>query len=562
MKKSSTCATGFAGAPTGQRIAYWQLDSSAIQDFYMINNTDELYPKLIPLPYPKVGTENSACRIGVVDSDGGETTWMEIPGAPKDHYLASLEWVADSQHVLVEQLNRLQNHRILYRANAESGEASAVYEDKDDAWVDVRHKFEWYKSDTHRLMLSEQDGWRHAYRVSLTDGSAQLLTPGDYDVIDLVGMDDQWLYFTASPDDPIRRYLYRVPEDGGALARVTPLDFKGQNTYDVAPNGKWAIHRYSAIGTPPAISLVALPSHKPIRELETNSKVKERLAELELGEHEFFRVPIAADQGNADSDASGENDSSAAEALQMDGWIIKPPGFDPSKKYPILFYVYTEPWGQTARDVWGGDRYLWHLMLTQRGYLIATVENRGTPAPRGRAWRKAIYRKIGIVNIADQAAGAAKILEWPYVDESRVGVWGWSGGGAATLNLMFQHPALYHVGMSVAPVGDQKLYDTIYQERYMGLPEDNEEGFKQGSAVTHAKNLEGKLLLVHGTGDDNVHYQHAEVVMNALIKHNRPFDMMSYPNRSHGLGEGKRTKEHLFGLLTRYLTDHLEPGPK
>ncbi|MEM8678034.1 MAG: S9 family peptidase, partial [Planctomycetota bacterium] len=543
---------GFRWSPDGTKIAYWQLDSDGIEDFYMINNTDELYPTLIPLPYPKVGTVNSACRIGVVDTEGGDTLWMDIPGDPRNNYLASLEWVADDQHVLVEQLNRLQNHRQLWQANVDDGTAEVVFEDRDDAWIDVRHKFDWYESDTHRLVLSEQDGWRHVYRIGLADHDVALLTPGDYDVIDLVGMDREagWLYFTASPEDPIRRYLYRVPLAGGPPTRVTPDGEPGQHTYDVAPNGKWAIHTYSAMGVPPRIELIELPSHETRRVLEDNQACVDALAKLRLGQHEFFRVGIADD----------ENDPSSKRL--MDGWIIKPPEFDPQKKYPILFYVYSEPWGQTARDVWGGNRYLWHLLLSQRGYLVATVENRGTPAPRGRDWRKAIYRKIGIVNVADQAAGAREILQWPFVDDRRVGVWGWSGGGSMTLNAMFQHPELYHVGMSIAPVGDQRLYDTIYQERYMGLPEDNDEGFTQGSPVHHAEKLEGDLLLVHGTGDDNVHYQNAEVVINALIESKRPFDMMSYPNRSHGISEGENTSEHLFSLLTRYLTDHLPAGPQ
>jgi dipeptidyl-peptidase-4 len=424
--------------------------------------------------------------------------------------------------------------------------------DEDKAWVDLRHKFDWYKSDTHRLVLSEQDGWRHVYRVGLADHSVTQITRGDYDVIDLVGSKRtsdsvRWLYFTASPDNAVQRYLYRVPLAGGNSApqRLTPADQPGHHSYDVAPNGRWAFHTYSAMGRPPVTDLVALPSHSPLRILEDNTELVEKLAQLELGEHEFFRVAIEPEDGG--------------DSLPLDGWMIKPPGFDRSgsKKYPVLFYVYTEPWGQTARDVWGGERYLWHLLLSQRGYLIITVDNRGTPAPRGRAWRKAIYGKIGIVNVADQAAAAKKILAWPFVDESRVGVWGWSGGGSMTLNAMFQHPEIYHVGISVAPVGDQRLYDTIYQERYMGLPDENTVGFEQGSPVTHASKLAGKLLLVHGTGDDNVHYQNAEVVMNELIKHNRPFDMMSYPNRSHSIREGDNTRLHLFELLTRYLTTNL-----
>jgi dipeptidyl-peptidase-4 len=248
--------------------------------------------------------------------------------------------------------------------------------------------------------------------------------------------------------------------------------------------------------------------------------------------------------------------------LRVDGWMMLPPQFDRSKKYPLLFYVYTEPWGQTARDTWGGDRYLWHLMLTQQGYIVASIDNRGTPAPRGREWRKAIYEKIGIVNISDQAAGARKISQLPFVDKNRIGVWGWSGGGSATLNAMFQYPEVYQTGVSVAPIGDMKLYDTIYQERYMGLPDTNAEGYEQGSAVTHAKNLQGHLLLIHGTADDNVHYQNAEVVINELIKHKRPFDMMSYPNRAHGIRKGKGTRVHLFELMTRYLNANLPAGGK
>lgn len=543
---------GFRFSPDGKHIAYWQLDSASIQDFYILNNTDGLYPTLIAIPYPKVGTENSSCRIGVVPTAGGFTRWMKIPGDPKNHYLASMEWVTDSQHLLIEQLNRLQNRRILFRADVQAGSATPVFVDEDEAWVDLRHKFDWYKSGTHRLVLSEQDGWRHVYRVALADQSFEQITRGDYDVIDLVGAEQHedgsgWLYFTAAPDNPVQCYLYRVPIASGDTTpqRVTPDAQPGHHTYDLAPDGKWAFHTYSAIGKPPAIDLVALPSHASVRRLEDNAKVVEKLEQLELGGHEFFRVEIEPEGGSG--------------PLQLDGWMIKPPGFDPSgkKKYPVLFYVYTEPWGQTARDVWGRERYLWHLLLSQRGYLIVTVDNRGTPAPRGRAWRKAIYRKIGIVNVADQAAAARKILAWPFVDESRVGVWGWSGGGSMTLNALFQHPEIYHVGMSVAPVGDERLYDTIYQERYMGLPDDNTEGFSQGSPVTHASKLEGKLLLVHGTGDDNVHYQNAEVVINELIKHNRPFDMMSYPNRSHSIREGDNTRLHLFELLTRYLTTNL-----
>jgi dipeptidyl-peptidase-4 len=237
--------------------------------------------------------------------------------------------------------------------------------------------------------------------------------------------------------------------------------------------------------------------------------------------------------------------------------MLKPPGFDPTKNYPVLFYVYGEPAGQTVVDSWGGASYLWHLMLSQMGYVVISVDNRGTPAPRGRAWRKAIYNKLGQLNGADQAAAAQAIAKWPFVDPQRLGVWGWSGGGATTLNVMFRTPDVYKMGMAVAPVTDLRYYDTIYQERYVGLPQENPEGYRNGSPVTFAHQLKGDLLVVHGSGDDNVHYQNTEALVNALVKANKPFQMMSYPNRTHCICEGEGTSLHLYALLTRYLSEHL-----
>jgi dipeptidyl-peptidase-4 len=237
--------------------------------------------------------------------------------------------------------------------------------------------------------------------------------------------------------------------------------------------------------------------------------------------------------------------------------MIKPPGFDPSKKYPVLFYVYGEPASQTVTDAWGGGNFMWHLMLSQMGYIVVSVDNRGTPAPRGRAWRKAIYGKIGVLNGADQAAAAQAIAKWPFVDAQRLGVWGWSGGGATTLNVMFRTPDVYRMGMSVAPVTDLRYYDTIYQERYVGLPQENPEAYRLGSPVTFASQLKGDLLVVHGSGDDNVHYQNTEALVNALVKANKPFQMMAYPNRTHCICEGQGTSLHLYSLLTRYLREHL-----
>jgi dipeptidyl-peptidase-4 len=247
-----------------------------------------------------------------------------------------------------------------------------------------------------------------------------------------------------------------------------------------------------------------------------------------------------------------------ADGTELDGWCLKPPDFDPTQQYPLLFYVYGEPASQTVVDKWGEKRYLWHRLLTQQGYVVISVDNRGTPAPRGRVWRKSVYREVGIRTTADQAAAAQVILkERPYLDPQRVGVWGWSGGGSMTLNLLFQYPDIYKTGISIAPVSDQRLYDTIYQERYMGTPDDNEAGFRDGSPITFAQQLKGNLLLIHGTGDDNVHYQGTELLINELIKHNKQFTMMAYPNRSHSIKEGDNTSRHLYTLMSHYLQANL-----
>jgi dipeptidyl-peptidase-4 len=250
-----------------------------------------------------------------------------------------------------------------------------------------------------------------------------------------------------------------------------------------------------------------------------------------------------------------------AEGVEMDGWIRKPENFDPAKKYPVVFYVYTEPWGQEVKDMYTiTDNYLYQGDMAKDGYLYVCLDNRGTPVPKGREWRKSVYRKIGLVNIKDQAMAAKEIMKWPYVDTSRIAVWGWSGGGSATLNLMFQYPEIYKTGISVAAVGNQLSYDNIYQERYMGLPQENKQDFINGSPMTYAKNLRGNLLYIHGTGDDNVHYNNAEMLLNELIKHNKQFQFMPYPNRTHSISEGEGTFEHLSTLFTNYLRHHCPPG--
>ncbi len=548
---------GFRWSPDGRKIAYWQLDSEGAQDFYLINNTDTLYPEIIPIPYPKVGTTNSASRLGVVSLDGSPTRWIELPGDPRQNYLARMDWAASSEEILFQRLNRLQNTNNVMLGDVSSGSARTILVDRDEAWVNVVNDLVWLEGGEQFTWVSERDGWRHAYLVSRAGGEVTPITPEPFDVISIQSIDGDggWLYYIASPDNAGERYLYRRPLDGsGAAERLTPSDQRGTHSYQISADSAWAFHTYSGFGVPPVIELIRLPEHSVARVMVENAELHGRVEALKRGEVEFFRVEIDAVGGGAVGGVAGET-------VELDAWMMKPPDFDPSREYPLLFYVYGEPAGQTVNDSWGGSRYLWHLMLTQQGYLVASVDNRGTPAPRGREWRKMVYGQIGILASHDQAAAARVIRDWPFVDPGRIGIWGWSGGGSMTLNMMFREPEIYHTGLSVAPVPDQRLYDTIYQERYMGLPEGNPEGFREGSPITHAPNLQGNLLIVHGTGDDNVHYQGTERLINVLIENNKPFTMMAYPNRSHSIREGRNTTRHLFELLTRYLNEKLPPGP-
>ena len=545
---------GFRWSPDGKRIAYWQLDASGERDFLLIDDTDSLYSFVVPVQYPKAGTTNAAVRVGVVSASGGPTKWMATPGDPRNSYIARMEWAASSGEIVLQHLNRLQNTLTLFLADAGSGAVRPVLVERDSAWVDVVNDLRWLDGGKSFTWISERDGWRHLYVVSRDGKTTRLVTPGEFDVHnpaslfgeqEVLGVDEKagTVYFTASPENPTQLYLYRAQLDGRSpMQRVTPASEPGTHGYNVAPSGRFALHSWSSFGVPPTTDLVRLPSHQVVRTLIDNAALKARLAAIPRGPSQFFRV----DGGSG---------------YPLDGWMITPPAFDSTRKYPVLFYVYGEPGDQTVRDAWDGPMYLWHLMLAQRGYIVASVDNSGTASPRGRFWRKRIYGSVGELSSREQAAAARGLARRPFVDSTRLGVWGWSGGGSMTLNMLFRSPELYRTGMAVAPVADERYYDTIYEERYMGLPQQNADGYRRGSPITFASQLRGNLLLVHGTGDDNVHFQNSEALVNALVAANRPFTMMAYPGRTHCICEGEGTTVHLFELLTRYLGERLPATP-
>ncbi len=538
---------GFRWSPGSDAIAYWQFDERGVRKHTMIDNVSGLYPKLTSFGYPKVGQRNSACRVGVRSLSSEETVWVKSSEDLRNNYIARMHWSERSGGLIIEQLDRAQETNSVMRVNVEDGSVNVILTESDEAWVDAHREMNWVGPDKRFTWISDRDGWRHVYMVSAQGKKIDLVSPGKFDVIRLLRTDHlaDRLYFIASPDDPAQRYLYSVRTDGTGLRRVTPAEHKrGTHSYNISPNGKYAILRSSDQDTVPVTSLISLPDHKVIKVLENNKELKEKFAKVKKSPSEFFYVDIG--DGN-----------------RLHSRCIKPPNFDPQGKYPLLVYVYGEPAGQVVRDSWGGSTHLWHLMLAQQGYVIMSFDNRGTAAPRGREWRKAADGKIGILPPQDQAEAVRRVLkDRPYLDPSRVGSWGWSGGGSMSLNAIFKFPDLYNAAIAVASVPNQRHYDTIYQERYMGLPGDNLKGFREGSPINFAHQLKGDLLIVHGAADDNCHYQTFEKLIDELVSHNKTFTMMTYPRGTHSIREGKNTTLHLYTLMTSFLKKSLEPtGP-
>jgi dipeptidyl-peptidase 4 len=565
------CRDGFRWSPDGKAIAFWQINDSSTRDYYMLNTTDSVYSRVIPVEYPVTGQMPSPFKIGVVqvkekitgkaqwnrnDEIGwGKVRWMEIPNDPRyGNYLPRMDWAANSEELIVQRLNRSQNESDILICNASTGEVRLIYHEKDKAWIDFVPMFDidfkmgewdWLNKGTEFLWQSDKDGWNHVYRIRRDGKKAMLVTPGNYDVIRISLIDEKnnLLYFIASPENATEEYLYRCPLDGtGRAERVTPANYNGTNKYELSPNGKFAGHHFSNYYTPDAFEWISMPEHqslngfKPMKEISRADSIASNIS--------FFTIKTA-------------------EGVTMDGWMQKPIPFDPAKKYPVLFYVYTEPGEATVKNAYGVTSTILPTdWLAKDGYIYISVDNRGTPAPKGAVWRKAIYRKIGQLNISDQAQAATEILKWPFIDTSRIAVWGWSSGGSATLNLLFQYPEIYKTGIAVAALTDMETYDNVYQERYMGNPLETKADYEKGSPLSYVSGLRGNLLFIHGSGDDNVHFNNAEKLLNELIRQDKTFQFMEYPNRTHNIDEGAGTSEHLLHLIKNYLREHCPGGGK
>jgi dipeptidyl-peptidase 4 len=537
-------------SPDGKRIAYVQSDRSDVRLRPMLVPGDPTYPKVRETRFARVGGTIPTLRVGVVNAGGGETRWLPIPSPEEGYYLGQVSWAGNSDELLVEKLNRFRNEREFLLVNVATGAISRIFHETDPAWViaSIRKNsgLDWIRAGRAFIVVSEKDGWRHAYVCSRDGKEQRILTPGNFDIIEKVKVDEKrgWFYFNASPDNGTQKYLYRVKLDGSAKPeRVTPEGKHGTHTYDFSPDGQWAFHTHSTFDSPPVTGLVKLPGHKVVRVLEDNRELHRRMNSLAAQPTEFLQLDIG-------------------KGVVMDAWMIKPSNFDPSKKYPVLVYVYGEPHAQTVLDAWGTAQADYHRAIAELGYLVVSIDNRGTPAPKGAAWRRSVFGSLGPLSTEEQASGLKELGRLrPYVDLSRVGVWGWSGGGSNTLNAMFRKPDVYQVGLAVAPKPQPHLYNAWFQEIYMETRETNPEGYRQAAAINYAEGLKGDLLIVHGTGERNTHLEIVEGLVDRLIELGKPFDYMTYPERDHSIRKGKGTSLHLRMHMARYLVTHLSPGP-
>jgi len=527
----------FRWSPDGTRIAYWQLDQSPIRTYPIVDETT-VYPDIQTLRYPKAGTANSTVRVGSLDLASGGTTWFDTDDESA-YYIARMDWVSPTE-VTIQTLNRHQSRLELLMGDAATGATRSILVEEDDAWVDVNDDVAWIDDGERFVWASDRDGWRHLYLYERSGELVRRLTSGEWDVTGLDGVDAEGgrAYVTAAYRGPLGRSVLAVDLDGD----VTPILDAERGTYGAtfSPDFARVIHTYSTIAMPPVVTLaeVRRDEARDIRVLEDNAGLRGRLEGLGLTPPEFLTVD-------------------AADGTLLNAWLITPPDFDETRSYGLLLYVYGGPGSQTAADSWGGSRYVWHQYLATQGVLVASVDNRGTGA-RGRDFEKQTYLKLGQLETADQLAAARQLGELPFVDPDRVGIWGWSYGGYMTLMATLQGQGAIAAGVSVAPVTDWRLYDTIYTERFMRTPQENPEGYRTGAPLTHAEKLESPLLIIHGTADDNVHSQNTVQMIDALEKAGKQFDMRLYPGTRHGIA-GDETRVNLFGYITGFVLRHLGP---
>ncbi|UTW62678.1 S9 family peptidase [bacterium SCSIO 12741] len=520
----------FFWSPGGSKIAFYRFDETLVPEFNMPMYKAELYPQDYRFKYPKAGEANSVVRVAIYDVNTKNLTRAQV----RDYYIPRVKWSATDEYLTVTGMNRHQSELNLYEVNSSTGEARAMIQEQSETYIDIHDNLTFLEGNKGFIWTSEKSGYNHLYFYSKGGSKETQITQGDWEVTKVYGFDEKsgYIYFQAAKENPMEREVYRIKVKGSGLEKLSKN--KGNNDASFSTGFKYFINYHSTANTPYVIDLQKSDG-SVVRNLVDNQKLKDLLANYNLSPKEFFSFETS-------------------EKVTLNGWMIKPPNFDASKKYPVLMYVYGGPGSQTVQDSWGGSNFLWYQMMAQKGYLIVSVDNRGTGA-RGQDFKKMTYLQLGKYETMDQIEAAKYLQNQPYVQADRIGIWGWSYGGYMSSLCLFKGSDIFKMAMAVAPVTNWKFYDTIYTERYMRTPEENS-GYEENSPISHVKKLKGKYLLIHGTADDNVHFQNSVEMVSALQKENKQFDLMIYPDKNHGIYGGK-TRLHLFTLLTDYVERNL-----
>jgi dipeptidyl-peptidase-4 len=526
----------FAWSPDSKKLAYISFDESRVPE-YNLQTWGPLYPKDYRYKYPKAGDPNSVVTVSVYDVPSARTTRMDI-GPEKDQYIPRILWTKTPDVLSIQRMNRLQNKLELLHANASTGKASVAWSDTDKAYVEITDDLRYLGNGKQFITSSERDGYRHLYLFDMNGKQVRQLTKGNWDVTEFVGVDEEkgLAYYLSAEASPLQRHLYQVSLKGGKKQRLSEAG-GGTDVVNMSPDFRYYLNYHTAANQPVAVSLRTAKDGKVVKVLEDNARLKQRMQEYGFVPQEFFSFKTS-------------------EGVQLNGTTIKPANMEAGKKYPVLMFLYGGPGSQKVLDKWNSvDYYTWFQMLAQQGYVVAIVDNRGTGG-RGAAFKKATYGQMGKLETIDQGEAAKYLGAQPWADKGRIGIFGWSFGGYLSALAMTKNADLFKAGISVAPVSTWRYYDTIYTERFLKTPQENPSGYDDNSPVQFADLLKGKFLLVHGTGDDNVHFQNSVALTDALVKANKDFQQLYYPNRNHGI-YGGNTRLHLFRQMTNFLQQNL-----
>ena len=518
----------------GTELAFIRFDETEVPEFSMDVYGNQLYPQQAVFKYPKAGENNSKVSLHTYNVASKQTKNIALD-PNKDYYIPRLKFTNNNNVLSVQTLNRHQNQLNLYFVDVNTTKVNTILTEKDKAYVDVTDNLT-FLNDNSFIWTSEKDGYNHIYHYDSKGALKKQVTSGSWEVTNYYGYNksNETIYYQSVENGSTKRDVYSIQLNGKNKKQLTTLS--GTNTATFSPDFKYFINNHSSATKAPTVALHESTSGKSLKEILNNSALEDRLKEYNLPKKEFttFKNEVGND---------------------LNAFIYKPKDFDPKKKYPVLMHQYSGPGSQQVADKWLGSDDYFHMMLTQKGYIVVSVDGRGT-GYKGADFKKVTQKELGKYEVADQIFVAKHLANQSYIDENRIGIWGWSFGGFMSSNCLFQAPNVFKTAVAVAPVTSWRFYDTVYTERFMTTPQENPTGYDNNSPITHAKNLKGNYLLIHGTADDNVHVQNAMVLINELVNQNKNFDWLIYPDKNHGIYGGK-TREQLYNKITNYILEKL-----